>query len=373
MADRPHVVHVLDSLQVGGTENGVVNLARALDGGFRQSVLAVTAGGPLAARLPPEVAVHVLGKRPGLDLRAVGRLAGLLRRLGPDIVHSRNWGALDAVVAARLARVPVVIHGEHGREAADPRGLDARRNRIRRLLSPLVTRFVAVSRDLGRWLVDTVGIPRDKVTVICNGVDTERFAEGDRASARRLLGLPLDTVAIGTVGRLDPVKDQLGLLEAFGALPPEVPMALVVVGEGPCRGALAERAACPDVTGRVHLLGERRDVPALLAGLDVFALPSIAEGISNTVLEAMATGLPVVATRVGGNPEMVEDGVTGALVPAGDRPALARALAAYVADPHLRQLHGKAGRQRVVEAWSLPAMAARYAALYRETLAGRDA
>ncbi|MEX2222035.1 MAG: glycosyltransferase, partial [Candidatus Rokuibacteriota bacterium] len=128
-----HVVHVLDSLQVGGTENGAANLIRALDGDdLRHTVVAMTISGPVADRLPRGVAVHCLGKRPGWDLRTVARLVALLRRLRPDVVHSRNWGAFDAVPAARLARVPVVIHGEHGREASDPGGLNARRNRLRR-------------------------------------------------------------------------------------------------------------------------------------------------------------------------------------------------------------------------------------------------
>jgi hypothetical protein len=122
-----HVVHVIHSLQVGGTENGLVNVVNALTDEFHHTVIAITAGGPLEARLSRGVDLIALGKQPGVDVRAIIRLAGLLRRLRPDIVHSRNWGAFDAIYAARLARVPVVIHGEHGREASDPEGLDPRR------------------------------------------------------------------------------------------------------------------------------------------------------------------------------------------------------------------------------------------------------
>lgn len=364
---RPHVVHVIDSLQVGGTENGLVNLVGGLAGEFRHTVVAMTASGPLQARLPADTAVVVLGKRAGRDLRAVGRLVGQLRRLRPDIVHSRNWGALDAVPAARIARAPVVIHGEHGREATDPQGRNRRRNRIRRWLAPMIDRYVAVSLDLGRWLNETVGIERGKVITIHNGVDLRRFGDADRDAGRAALGVDRDTAVLGTVGRLDPVKDQGRLLEAYARIPAEAGRhCLVLVGDGPCRRELEARAAQPDLRGRVRLLGERGDVPRLLAAFDVFALPSLAEGISNTVLEAMASGLPLVATRTGGNPELVEDGVTGRLVAVGDTASLADALAGYVREGHLRALHGKAGRQRAVEHFSLERMVERYRQLYAD-------
>jgi sugar transferase (PEP-CTERM/EpsH1 system associated) len=293
------------------------------------------------------------------------RLATLLRRLRPAIVHSRNWGAIDAVLAARVARVPVVIHGEHGREVTDPEGLDRRRNRFRRLVAPLITRFVTVSFDLHRWLLTTVRIPAAKVVAIHNGVDTSRFAGREREAARQVLGLPARAVIVGTVGRLDPVKDHAGLLAAFSALRAKHPAAqLVVVGEGPCRAPLEHRIRELGLTGAVHLLGLRRDVAMLLGGMDVFVLPSLAEGISNTVLEAMATGLPVVATRVGGNPELVENGISGLLVPAGSPSALAAALRSYVADPERRAAHGAAGRRRVLEHFSLEQMAQGYRGLY---------
>jgi glycosyltransferase involved in cell wall biosynthesis len=226
-------------------------------------------------------------------------------------------------------------------------------------------RFVTVSHDLRRWLIDVIGIAASQVVTIHNGVDPVRFTDdGDRA-ARTALGLPLDAVVAGTVGRLDPVKDQIGVLEAFACLRDKWPRALlVIVGDGPCRGALEARSRRPDLVGRVRLLGERADVPDILRAIDIYMLPSIAEGISNTVLEAMASGLPVIATAVGGNPELVDDGVTGTLVPVGDRPALAGALAAYLGDPHLRMVHGKAGRARAATEFSLERMAQRYRALY---------
>jgi sugar transferase (PEP-CTERM/EpsH1 system associated) len=360
-----HVVHVVDSLAVGGMENGVTNLVNTLTEGIRHTVVTISASGALADRLPPHVERHCIGKRPGLDLGAILKLTRLLRRLRPSIVHSRNWGAFDAVVAARLAGVPAVIHGEHGREATDPDGLNRRRNRLRRLLAPLVSRFVTVSVDLRRWLVMTVKLPSAKVITIHNGVDVYRFAAGDRNAGRETLGLGSRAIVVGTVGRLDAVKDHAGLVEAWAALQAVRPEAeLVIVGEGPCRSGLEHRIVELGLRGHVHLPGLSRAVPVLLRGFDVFVLPSLAEGISNTVLEAMATGLPVVATRVGGNPELVADGVTGTLVTPRDPLALAAAIGAYVNDPALRARHGDAGRRRVLEHFTVDHMAEAYRALY---------
>lgn len=370
-ANRParSIVHVVRSLEVGGLENGVVNVVSALDGEVDQVVVCMTRAGALASRLPAAARVVELGVATR-DRLAMLRLARLFRRLRPGIVHSRNWPTIEAIPAARMARVPVVIHGEHGREAADPEGRDARRNRVRRLLAPLVDRFVAVSADLEGWLARDVRIPARKLVTVRNGVDTTRFSDDMREVGRRTLGVAADASVVGTVGRLDPVKDHASLLCAFARLGGRYPDALlVVVGDGPCRAELEAIARQAGMSARVRFLGERSDVPALLAGMDVFVLPSIAEGISNTILEALASGLPVVATRVGGNPELVVDGVTGSLVPPRDAAALAAAVAEYLDDGPLRRAHGKAARARAVECFSLDRMVNGYRRLYAE-LAG---
>jgi glycosyltransferase involved in cell wall biosynthesis len=220
--------------------------------------------------------------------------------------------------------------------------------------------------------VEDVGRPAAKVTTIQNGVDLDRFSRASRSEARAALGVPDDTLVVGTVGRLDPVKDQSGLIRAFaGALPFHPGALLMIAGDGPCRAELAGVVRSLGLEQRVRLLGERKDVPNVLAGLDVFVLPSIAEGMSNTVLEAMASGLPVIATQVGGNPEMVEDGVSGLLVPARDPGALTAALRSYLSDPHLRSLHGKASRERVFRDFSLARMNGAYDHLYRHLLLRR--
>lgn len=368
----PLVVHVINSLAVGGLENGVVNLVNATSSRFRHAIVCVTADGPLHDRLRADVDVVVLGKRPGKDPWALLRLVRLLRHLRPLIVHSRNWPAVDAIPAARVARVPLVIHGEHGREVGDPDGRNRRRNRIRRALAPLVHQFVTVSMDLRRWLIDDVGVPAGKVTAIHNGVDFSRFGRASSLESRARLSLPADVPIVGTVGRLDPVKDQAGLIRAFAQVRARHPKTLLVVaGDGPCRAELEQIAIEVGQRDYVRLLGTRDDIPAVMSALDVFVLPSIAEGISNTILEAMASGLPVVATRVGGNPELVEDGVGGVLVPRSDPEALAAALSPYVGDAELRKRHGQASRHRAIGHFSLERMAQAYTNLYSTLAATR--
>lgn len=368
----PVVAHVVHSLETGGLENGVVNLVNTAGLHFRHIIVCMATAGALRARLNPAVEVVTIGKRSGHDLAAVVRLVRLLRAIRPAIVHSRNWAALDAIPAARLAGVGVIVHGEHGREATDPEGRSGRRNRIRRLIHPLVTQFVTVSSDLERWLIGAVRLPARKVTAIPNGVDLARFGHSDRQEARRSMGLPDGSLVVGTVGRLDPVKDQAGLLRAFADLLPAHPEAwLMVVGTGPCREDLLGLAARLGISDRVRFLGERLDVPLVLAAMDLFVLPSIAEGMSNTLLEAMASSLPVVATRVGGNSELIEEGINGRLVPSGDPGALAAAIGSYLDDSHLRALHGKASRDRVAGSFSLERMSEAYVNLYSRLLARR--
>ena len=366
------MAHIVHSLATGGLENGVINLVNHAGPDFRHVIVCMAGAGAMADRLKPGIEVFALGKRPGQDLRAMWRFVKLLRRLRPAIVHSRNWPAFDAVPAARLAGVPVVVHGEHGREVTDPHGRNARRNRLRRTLSPLVTRFVAVSHDLARWLVEEVRLPAGKVLTIPNGVQLERFGRTGAQEARRQIGLPAEAPVVGTVGRLDPVKDQAGLVRSFAGLRAGHPDALLILaGDGPCRAELVRLIADLGLEERVRLLGDRPDIPLVLGAMDLFVLPSIAEGMSNTLLEAMASGLAVVATRVGGNLELVEDGVTGRLVPPQDPAALAGSMAAYLEDPHLRAIHGKAARERATEQFGLDRMCAAYTDLYLRLLRRR--
>jgi sugar transferase (PEP-CTERM/EpsH1 system associated) len=369
------VMHVVQSLEIGGLENGVVNLLNRLsDERFKHVVCCLTHAGKLAERIrSQDVDVVEMGLPTDRFRFPVMILRRLLRQWAPDIVHTRGWGTIDAIIAARVAGVSRVIHGEHGREASDPKGLNSKKNLIRRALSPMVDRFVCVSDDLRRWLISTVGIAERKVVTVHNGVDLDRFQVQTRDVARRQLGLgPMDFI-IGTVGRLDPVKDHLSLLTAFAPIAKRSPNArLLVVGGGPMRQVIESQILSLRFSGEVVLLGDRQDVATIMNALNVFALTSIAEGISNTILEAMASRLPVVATRVGGNPELVQDGTTGQLVEARDVAALTTAFAGYLNDSEMCVRHGAAGRIRAEKYFSLERMAADYAELYLDVVTGKS-
>ncbi len=372
---RIRIMHVVHSLGVGGLENGLVNLVNRMDPArWEHSICCVGEAGPMVSRIAsPDVRIFSLGKGKGGDHTLALKLARLLRKERPDVVHTRNWGAVDGIIAARLAGVPVVIHGEHGREAADPEGRNRRRNAARRLLGRWVDRFVTVSDDLRAWLVGEVAIPAVKIARISNGVDTEKFRpaiDGERDDVRRRLGLGQRSFVIGSVGRLDPVKDLGTLIRAFHAMGDEEAR-LLLVGDGPCRAEWERLAAELGISGRVCMLGEREDVPSLMRTMDAFVLPSIAEGMSNTILEAMASGIPVLATRVGGNPELVLDGVTGALFEPRDVDALRALLEFYRGDRALRARHGNAGRDRALSRHSLRVMTRAYEELYVSAAEGR--
>jgi glycosyltransferase involved in cell wall biosynthesis len=207
------------------------------------------------------------------------------------------------------------------------------------------------------------------VVRIHNGVDIKQFAPEGREMASTMLGLNDQTVAIGIVGRLDPVKDHASLLQAFATIKQlDKPIRLIIVGAGPMRNAIESQAQHLGIADSVALLGERHDVASVMRAFDIFALSSIAEGISNTILEAMATGLPVVATKIGGNPELVQHEVTGRLVNVGDVPSMAAALQQYVDDTNLRTEHGLNSRRRAEMSFSLDGMAARYEQLYCDVL-----
>jgi sugar transferase (PEP-CTERM/EpsH1 system associated) len=373
----PLIVHVIYHLAVGGLENGLVNLINRLPRErFRHAIICLTDYTDFRNRIQdPDIRVFVLHKRPGKDWRIYPELWQLFRELKPDIVHTRNLSTLESQFPALLAGVPHRVHGEHGRDIGDLDGSRRKYQLLRRLFSPIVQRYIALSFDLDHYLQDRVGIPGSKITHICNGVDTGKF----KSTGQQKQGvLPdnfsgTDTIVIGTVGRMEEVKDQVNLANAFIRLVKDQPdnsnkLRLVMIGDGVLHQpalSLLEMAGLGDI---VWLPGERDNVPELLGAMDVFVLPSLAEGISNTILEAMATGLPVVATNVGGNSELVVDGSTGLLVPRSDPDALAAAIRCYVETPDLRRRHGENARKRCEAEFSITTMVNNYQALYESLL-----
>ncbi len=377
-ADTPLILHIVYSFSVGGLENGVANLINRLPASnWRHGVISLTdVSSEFRNRIERTDTLFVgLGKTPGHGFWLYPRLFRLFQELQPAIVHTRNLAALEAVVPAAAARVRARVHGEHGRDVNDLDGSNRKYQRVRRLYSPFVTRYVALSRDLDVYLRERVGIASRRIEQIYNGVDNDRFRPPIDGRAP-IAGCPFkgqQLWLIGSIGRIEAVKDQATLARAFVRALRNHPEArrrlrLVLVGEGSLRPQVEEYLRNEGALELTWFAGERADVPELMRGLDCFVLPSLAEGISNTILEAMASGLPVVATRVGGNPELLEDGITGRLVPPADEVALAEQLGAYFADPATARRHGHAGRQVVERSFSLENMVERYDRLYNETL-----
>jgi sugar transferase (PEP-CTERM/EpsH1 system associated) len=363
------IAHVVFRFDYGGLENGVVNIIKGLSkDSFRHTVIALTEATEFSDRLTDGVDIHSIHKKPGKDLGAYLRLLKLLRELKPDIVHTRNMGTLDCAFVAFLARVPVRIHGEHGWDVFDPDGASPKYRFMRRILHRFVHRFVTVSEDLKRWLVGVVGIPEAKVQHICNGVDTERFRPG-KATDRSTSGV----VNIGSVTRFSAIKDPLNLVEAFiNIRQSDDKSQLVMIGDGELYEPALQRLREAGLEEAAWLPGSRDDIPELLRSMDVFVLGSLREGISNTVLEAMASGLPVIASKTGGNPELVEEGVSGILVPPGDRNALASAICTYLQEPEIRESHGRESRHRAVALFSINTMVDNYRRLYERALGLRE-
>lgn len=366
----PLVLHVIHHLVIGGMENGLVNLINRMpESAFRHAIACIEDYSDFRDRLRRDVEVVAL-RRSRIGVWGVRReVFRLCRRLKPAILHSRGMSGLDALLPARAGGVRRHVHGEHGWDVHDLHGTSWKSVWLRKVHSPLIDRYVTVSKHLERYLVETIGIAPARITQIYNGVDTDRFAP----PAARLDGvLPPGfagpgSVVIGTVGRIQPVKDQATLVRAFAALartPEGGKLRLAIVGAGPLFDDLRRLIDSLGIAERTWLPGAVTNVPEVLRAFDVFALPSLAEGISNTILEAMATGLPVVATGVGGNVELVAEGSTGRFFEPGDANALARLIAGYAADATLRAEHARAARKAAVERFALDRMVAQYQATY---------
>ena len=372
---RPLVIHVVYSFDVGGLENGIVNLINRMPADrFRHMIVALTQCVPaFSERIQRhDVEFISLHKGVGHGLKLYPALFRLFREKKPAIVHTRNLAALEMVIPAWLAGVPVRIHGEHGWDSFDREGTSRKYRLVRKLYSPFVSRYVALSRKIESYLHDKVGIAAGRVRRICNGVDASRFVPAP--VRQEIPGSPFNDPALtvfGAVGRLQAVKDHASLIRAFGVFVRGNPEAaqrarLMIVGGGPLQGMLQDLIRAEQLDGHVWLAGERSDVPSMMRGMNVFLLPSLSEGISNTLLEAMATRLPIIATDVGGSAELVVDGTTGRLVPPADVARLAEAIAELFADPERAVAMGKAGCERVQAQFSLDAMVRAYLSLYEE-------
>ncbi len=352
-----HVVHVVFSLDVGGQERVILDLARGLVArGHTTTVISLSEGGTLRERFAG-IAVETIASGEGFDPRTIVRLARRLRELAPDVVHTHNRSPMIyGAPAAKLAGVRRLIHTKHGRSDG---------GRAVRVLARAYDYYVAVSDDTAKVARDVERVPAAKLRVIDNGIDVRGYVPdaAARGRIRAELKVPPSACLIGTAGRLVPEKNYGLLLAAARDVLASGAARLAIAGDGPEAAAL-KAAVDPAVADKISWLGIRHDIPALLSAFDLFALSSATEGLPIAVIEAMAAGLPVLCTAVGGLPKVVRAGETGLLVPAGDRAAYAAALGELVDDPARRSTLGDAGRVDAAARFSLDRVVDDYLALY---------
>lgn len=361
-----NILHVVNSLDPGGMENGVVNLARSLEPrGFESHVACLERRGAFADRLPASSKVLLLGKSGGFSPSAAWRLAQGLTRLRPDIVHSHNLGALIYSGLATLGgRRCALVQGEHSQLTAEER--QPRRLRQRQWLYRGCRAIHTVSTAMREeWIA--CGFPANKIIAIANGVDTARFTPGDKTAARRALGLPADALCLGIVGRFGSYKRHSQLLDAFEQIAPHFTTVqlLIVGGGGSEEEAITQRAQAGSSPARIHLLGFQSDPRTCYQALDLLVIPSINEGLSNAALEAMACGVPALARAGCGHEQIITDGVDGWIAPLESAASLAARLSEILAEPPRLVDFGRNARKKVAAQFSLESMITAYEQLYR--------
>jgi len=359
------ILHLLPSLEIGGMENALVNLINGMDATiFENAIFCFNSdnqANTLQERIiDKNIRIYHYKKREGVEYSLIIRTSRILKKEAADIIHTRNFAALlYGAAAAHLAGIHGVVADIRGCIPAD-QGLKSKK------LSFLVSKFVAVSQGVKRLLANDYKIDEHKIKTIYNGVDFRHFRNSpEKAKYRAQIGLaPADWV-IGSVGRLEPVKDYPTLLKAIAPLIQQhPPMKLILVGDGSQGPALKQLAQSLEITTNVKFLGYQQNILPFLKCMDVFALTSISEGLSNVLLEAMACSLPIVATDVGGNPEIVVEGESGFLVASGAVPALTEKIELLFRQPDLAKRMGQTGLQIVEQQFSIEKMVAGYQQLY---------
>lgn len=355
------VAHLTYSFNIGGLERVIVNLIHSSRGdNVRHIIITQTPGQALAAQLGDGVEFYCLDKLPGNDITSHLRLYRLLRQLKPDVLHTYNFGTFEYQLAAWLARVPVRIHAEHGRDGEYDERVRKRRTRVRKLVLPFVNHFVVVSPDLEQWAQRDLQLEPPKLQFVYNGIDTKAFACTHQPD-------PAQPFTFIAVGRLAEVKNHTLLIDAFARLRERTqqPIRLQIVGDGPMHDVLATKITDMQLAQEVTLLGSRDDIPQLMCAANAFVLSSNYEAMPMTALEAMASGLPVIATDVGGVSNIVRHGETGLLVPPGDPEAMAKAMLQTLTQHDDITAMARHAQQITNETFSANAMKRHYLQLYR--------
>ncbi|MDX1677984.1 TIGR03088 family PEP-CTERM/XrtA system glycosyltransferase [Arsukibacterium sp.] len=368
-----HICHLVWSFRTGGLENGVVNLINKLEPQtFRHSIICLTDyDQAFFSRIQHDnVQIYCLNKRPGQDWASFWRCFKLLKTLKPDICHSRNLAAMEYQAAALLARVPYRLHGEHGWDLTDLAGQNKKYTLLKRLYKIIIHRYISLSGEGRNYLTHAIKVPAARLSQICNGVDTGRFQPASRHTSTLPEKLTENNrLVFGCVGRLADVKNQQLLVAAYCELCQQYEgfrneTALVIIGDGPARAQLQHQLTTAGLDKQCWLPGDRSDIATILPGFSVFVLPSLAEGISNTILEAMACALPVIASNVGGNAELVEPGHTGWLFASNNKAQLQQLMLQCHDTPDVLQQLGSNARIATEQKFSLDTMVEGYRQLY---------
>ena len=370
--NAPLIVHVIYRFDVGGLETLLAECIRRMPRQrYRHAIVCISGYSAFVEKIAGTgTPIYTLEKTAGLGLSAHLRLWKLFKRLRPTILHTYCISAVEYTTTGVLAGVPVRLHSEHGRNLNEAGGRNLKYNVLRRLMAPLMHSCVAVSPDLQSWLADVVRVPRSKIAYIANGVDTAKFSPGP-------MQLPLwsahgsapNRFVIGTVGRVSEVKNQAALVDAFVLLlerfkESKLELSLSIIGDGPLLTPLKEKISALGLAHLVWTPGSRNDIAEIMKTFSVFVLPSLSEAMPVAVLEAVATGIPVIAPRVGSIPHIVKEDMTGMLVDSQCPEYLVEAIAEYVQNPDKGRRHGAAGRKFVEKHHGIDRMVDQYLALY---------
>jgi len=370
--DTPLIVHVIYRLDIGGLEILLSECIRRIPRQrFRHAIICTSGYSAFVEKIAGTgTPIYSLDKPAGLGLSAHLRLWKLLRTLRPTILHTYCISAVEYTATGMLAGVPVRLHSEHGRNLNEADGRNLKYNVLRRVMALMMHSCITVSSDLQSWLAEIVRVPRSKISCIPNGVDTDKFSPNSMQlpSGPAHVSGP-DRFVIGTVGRVCEVKNQAALVDAFVLLlerfrgnKPE--LSLTIIGDGPLLTPLKEKISGLGIAHHVWTPGARNDIAEIMKTFSVFVLPSLSEAMPVAALEAMATGIPVIASRVGGLPDIIKENMTGMLVDSPCPECLVEAISEYVQDPDMGKWHGAAGRKFVERHHGIDRMVNAYLALY---------
>ncbi|MEZ6135223.1 MAG: glycosyltransferase [Pirellulaceae bacterium] len=371
---KPTICQVLHTLSVGGAEVLAREFAIQAAPSFRTVFACLDEVGEIGNQLLTKgFTVECLGRKPGLDRQLMGRLAKFCREQRVDVIHAHQYAPFVYAALSRWQSVGSIIGGrppilmtEHGRHYPDVRKI--KRVFANKFLFRQHDRCVAVGQGVKQALIDKEGIRTSRIEVVYNGIDVTRFqrCQSTRAATREELGLAKNDIAVFQVARINPLKDHETAIRTFSHLKDMLNIKLFVIGDGELKPAVATLVHQLHLDGSVKMLGTRHDVDRLINAADISLLTSISEGIPLTLIEAMANGLPCVASNVGGVPEVVIDGTTGFLVAAKDDKSFAERVRLLATDADLRSKFGKAATARTREKFSDVEMHSSYQDLYRQ-------